>query len=30
VGSSKWRDGLKYFGFRVVRRLRRAAGKREY
>jgi hypothetical protein len=30
VGSSRWRDGLKYFGFRVVRRLRRAAGKREY
>jgi hypothetical protein len=29
VGSSRWRDGLKYFGYRVVRRLRRAAGRRE-
>jgi hypothetical protein len=30
VGSSKWRDGLKYFGFRLVRRLRRATGKQSY
>jgi hypothetical protein len=30
VGASGWRDGLKYFGYRLVRRLRRASGKREY
>lgn len=30
VGRSGWRDGMKYFGYRVVRRLRRAVGKQEY
>ena len=30
VGTAAWRDGLKYYGYRAMRRLRRAAGKREY
>lgn len=29
VGKSGWRDGMKYYGFRVLRRLRRAIGKKE-
>jgi NAD(P)-dependent dehydrogenase (short-subunit alcohol dehydrogenase family) len=30
VGAATWRDGLKYFGYRVGRRLRRAATGKTY